>query len=422
MRIGEILISSGVIDDAQLHQALGAQLVSGARLGTELVALGFADFDAITDALSTQTGIRGARRRYFERADDRTLELVPRAVAERLRVFPLGVLPDVDALVVAMRDPEDGEAIAELAEIVGRQVHPVVAAEGLIAANVAARYPATAAEPQPAASRPPPPVIAVAAAQASARIELGEVRAGSPVQAAAPPLASIPEAQVFSLPPATTYRAGSRWSSVGHAHLLKRVGVVVAALIAATLAWKLLSGGEDAERTIDVGGKPFHVAHVHMEVTLPVGWRYLPGKDYEQRLGVVKERGSLFYRGGTVELPDEGIVLMLVDSGGTVPEELGDARFGQVLEGIRKASTRSTRGISMSLVACDISLARGTRTGECTGTASFDGDRRNLLLFVWMESGGYLAGAAFLTRALLEEARPEIEQILQSVQLARSGG
>ncbi|HUH05291.1 MAG TPA: hypothetical protein VML75_25005 [Kofleriaceae bacterium] len=400
MRIGEILISSGVIDEAQLHQALGAQLVSGARLGTELVALGFADHDAITDALARQSGVRGARRRYFERADDRTVALVPREVAERLRVFPLGVRPDQDALVVAMRDPADREAVAELAELAGREVHAVIAAEGVIAEYIAARYVGAATAP-PIAAAP--------------------VALAPPEQAAAPIPASIPEAQVVALPPASTYRGRRRSRSVERARLVKRVGLGLAALAVVVVAWKLLSGDDAAPRWVEVGGEPFHVAHVHMEVMLPVGWRYLPGKDYEQRLGLVKERGSLFYRGGTAELPDEGLVLMLVDSGGTVPEELGEARFRQVLEGIKQASMRSTRGISMAIAACDLRSARGVRTGECTGTASFDGQPRNLLLFVWIESGGYLAGAAFLSREDLALARPGIEQILESVQVARSG-
>jgi hypothetical protein len=116
-------------------------------------------------------------------------------------------------------------------------------------------------------------------------------------------------------------------------------------------------------------------------------------------------------------LPDEGLVLMLVESGGLVPEKLSEARFRTVLDGIKQASTRSTQGISMTLNQCDISFVRGTQTGECVGTASFDGQPRNLLLFVWVESGGYVAGAAFLTRAPLDEARPGIDQILDSVKI-----
>jgi hypothetical protein len=326
------------------------------------------------------------------------VELIPRAVAARLHAFPLGVMGDDGVLVVALRDPHDREALSELARLCGRKVRPVVAPEAVIDEFIAARYPA-AAEP-PAVEPPAPEPVAVEPPERTPVEDLPELS-----------VVALPRASALGRPTRPSASNALRWRAIVAMVVVAVVGLIV------LVGWRVLRA-RGADRGVDVGGELFNATHVHMTVTLPAGWRYLPSKDYEQRMGQATERGSLFYRGGSSEIPDEGLVLMLVASGGLVPEQLSEARFRTVLDGIKQASTRSTRGISMAIESCDISFARGAQTGECVGTAALHGTPRNLLLFVWIERGGYVAGAAFLTRAALEDARPGIDQILDTVQVA----
>lgn len=51
MQVGEILVSKGVINNAQLEKALQEQKSSGVRLGEAVVKLGFATTEQVEAAL-----------------------------------------------------------------------------------------------------------------------------------------------------------------------------------------------------------------------------------------------------------------------------------------------------------------------------------------------------------------------------------
>jgi len=51
MQIGEVLVSKGVINAAQLEKALAEQKSSGVRLGEAVVKLGFATTEQVEAAL-----------------------------------------------------------------------------------------------------------------------------------------------------------------------------------------------------------------------------------------------------------------------------------------------------------------------------------------------------------------------------------
>ena len=75
---GELLVAAGLVTPEQVEQALRAQVMWGARLGTNLIELGFVDLDALSTALGRQHALPAALARHFEKAD---AELQRRAAA-----------------------------------------------------------------------------------------------------------------------------------------------------------------------------------------------------------------------------------------------------------------------------------------------------------------------------------------------------
>jgi type IV pilus assembly protein PilB len=117
--IGAILFQSRIITEQELQQALEAQKLSGCRVGEALVRLGVVTQEDIDWALAHQLDIPYVRLKK-ENLDPVALQLVPAQLARRYRLFPL-VLSG-EELSVAMADPLDKEAIAELARVTGCRI------------------------------------------------------------------------------------------------------------------------------------------------------------------------------------------------------------------------------------------------------------------------------------------------------------
>jgi len=124
-RLGEILLSRGLISPDQLEQALQIQATSHVRIGTALVQLEAVLLDEIGRCLSIQHGLPQATPDMV-REDQQTLGLIPREVCARFKVFPLGVAGE--AVKVAMLDPSRRQA-GEVSFAIQRTVQRFVAPE-----------------------------------------------------------------------------------------------------------------------------------------------------------------------------------------------------------------------------------------------------------------------------------------------------
>jgi hypothetical protein len=118
VRLGEILIGAGIITAAQLEQALEAQVMLGARLGTSLVELGHIDLDGLSNALAHQHKLPAALATHFDRADPVVQRAVSPSLAERYCAVPLFRVGKRSG-VVASLGPLDGRAVAMLADEIG---------------------------------------------------------------------------------------------------------------------------------------------------------------------------------------------------------------------------------------------------------------------------------------------------------------
>lgn len=130
-RLGELLIADAGLSRADLGRGLALARGNGLRLGSALVALEIVSADTIATALAKQHGVAAARDKHLTSIAPEVRTLISAATAKRLCAIPVGILRGEGAeLVVAMRDPKDKVAIAELERESGHKVRPAVACEG----------------------------------------------------------------------------------------------------------------------------------------------------------------------------------------------------------------------------------------------------------------------------------------------------
>lgn len=126
MRLGDVLINSGVITEEQLEKGLQLQKGSGRKLGETLVDEGIVTEENILRALSSQLklGIIDLQNVTIE---ENVLSLIPANVLKKHKMIPFEYSPDnMNILRVAMADPMDMTAIDDINIITNLQVEPVV--------------------------------------------------------------------------------------------------------------------------------------------------------------------------------------------------------------------------------------------------------------------------------------------------------
>jgi hypothetical protein len=140
-RIGQILVEAGVIDQFQLQSALGYQKQWGGRLGDVLVDKGFVKEARLVQALSQQLGMSIANLRELV-PEPKTLEMVPRELCEKLRVFPVEMKGQgrSETLVLAMVDPTDLAALDQIAFTTRKRVSAVLAGKSELDAAIERHY------------------------------------------------------------------------------------------------------------------------------------------------------------------------------------------------------------------------------------------------------------------------------------------
>jgi hypothetical protein len=131
IKLGELLVRAGVINETKLNAALAEQKRWGGRLGKVLVDMSFVTEDLIVKALSKQLGIP---RATFQNVN------VPRELMEKIDLGfarSTGICPEhfdagTKTLTVAMVDPTNVTAIDELAFKTGLKVQTTIAGEAQV--------------------------------------------------------------------------------------------------------------------------------------------------------------------------------------------------------------------------------------------------------------------------------------------------
>lgn len=138
-RIGERMVSMGLITNDQLNVALQEKKISGKMLGEILVDLGFIDEDALTVFLAEASGF-GVFDPRATIVDSDALALVDKTLAIRYQILPISI--DEKYAHVAMADPYDVVALDTLRRFLpkGLQIKPHVTTAGILSDAIDSAY------------------------------------------------------------------------------------------------------------------------------------------------------------------------------------------------------------------------------------------------------------------------------------------
>ena len=126
LRLGDVLVNSGVISAEDLEKGLARQKGSGRKLGEVLVDEGIVTEENIARALSDQLHYDMIDLQNVE-VEEEVLKLVPANVLKKYKVLPFEYSQETMMLRVAMADPMDIAALDDINIITNMQVEPVVA-------------------------------------------------------------------------------------------------------------------------------------------------------------------------------------------------------------------------------------------------------------------------------------------------------
>lgn len=136
-RLGDLLLTGNYVTRDQLHEALQYQKTSGGRVGNCLIRLGYIEEEILQSVLARQFGIKRVDLSKCE-IDDEVLRLLPRDLAVRLQIMPMGRSGNI--LSVAMPDPNDVLALDEVQFKTGLRIQPLLATESQIRETIDKYY------------------------------------------------------------------------------------------------------------------------------------------------------------------------------------------------------------------------------------------------------------------------------------------
>jgi type IV pilus assembly protein PilB len=136
-KLGQLLISSHVITEEQLNEAVSHQRRQGGRLGTNLVKLGYVTEEKLIAFLSKQWSVPAVTLSDYE-IDPSVLKLIPIEIARKYLIIPVARVGAT--LTIAMADPSNVFVIDDVKFMTGFAVDVVVASESSILQAISTYY------------------------------------------------------------------------------------------------------------------------------------------------------------------------------------------------------------------------------------------------------------------------------------------
>ncbi|HWE22309.1 MAG TPA: hypothetical protein VG496_00080 [Myxococcales bacterium] len=130
LRLGDILIQQGVIDEEKLAAALSDQRAFGGKLGRTLVDLGYVSENQLVQALATQLGLDAIDLSTIAVSPE-ALSLLPVDACERYGICPVRVDAKQRILWIATAEP-DQNTLQELAQIAQHTLEPLLSSMSAI--------------------------------------------------------------------------------------------------------------------------------------------------------------------------------------------------------------------------------------------------------------------------------------------------
>lgn len=136
VRIGDLLLSQGMITQQQLDTALSEQKIRKTKLGETLIALGYVSQKDFSDVLSRQLGVESVDLRK-EGLQDAAIRLVPEDIMKKYELVLFAIDENnSNILKIAMSDPMYLPAIDDVSLITGMEVVPYFAPTAQIAMQI----------------------------------------------------------------------------------------------------------------------------------------------------------------------------------------------------------------------------------------------------------------------------------------------
>jgi len=137
IKLGQLLITSNIISEDQLKEAMGRQRKEGGRLGTNLVKLGYITEDKLVAFLSKQWGVPAINLADYK-IEPQVLKLIPVEIARKYLIIPVARVGAT--LTIAMADPSNVFVIDDVKFMTGYNVEVVVSSETSIVNAITSYY------------------------------------------------------------------------------------------------------------------------------------------------------------------------------------------------------------------------------------------------------------------------------------------
>jgi type IV pilus assembly protein PilB len=135
--LGQVLIDMGVIDEAQLEQALSTQKEQGGALGDILLESGLVTEDQLMQGLAEQHGLPPVDLTTLD-VPPEVVKMVSSDMAQMYQIFPIAF--EDDTLTVALADPRNITAFDDLRFILNCNITGALAAGSQIKARIEEHY------------------------------------------------------------------------------------------------------------------------------------------------------------------------------------------------------------------------------------------------------------------------------------------
>ena len=112
---------------AQLEEALQAQVIFGGKLGTVLIEMGLITEDILAEILGQLISIPCAKPGQLQNIPDNVIKIISPELAEKHKVMPVSVIGK--KLTLAMADPRNLQSVDEISFRTGYIVMPILALE-----------------------------------------------------------------------------------------------------------------------------------------------------------------------------------------------------------------------------------------------------------------------------------------------------
>ena len=127
IRLGELLIKKNLLTQAQLEEALQAQVIFGGTLGTILIEMGLITENVLAEILANLLNLPCLKPNQLENIAEHVINIISPELAEKHKVVPVSV--NGKKLTLAMESPHDLKSIDEISFRTGYIIQPILALE-----------------------------------------------------------------------------------------------------------------------------------------------------------------------------------------------------------------------------------------------------------------------------------------------------